>query len=559
MAVADGEAVRQHADRPRDRPGPGRRASPSPAATSPAATGPPQSAATRRPRPCRSEPSNRGWPVDTPAEPSAGSGGARPRRAQAHHAATGHDAAVGLPPAAHRPAELHHRLVPRQDRSPRPAPPHLPARRPGPGPRPGAAAGPTSGRGPAPTLVSTTPTSPLEGERQHRPGGVRPDARAARAARPRSSGRSPAVAFDDGPAHRCRLTRPAVVAQPGPQPDHLGRAAPPRTSPGRGSGRGTRGTSGHPVDARLLDHHLRDEHRPGIAGGPPRQRPQVRRSPGQQRRGHVTHDGRMSPPPAAVHARRVREREPGRPARSGWVWARWRIRSSTRSLSAGGSEPTTLTDSARSTSRSGSHGCSQAWVHSSTGVNPPASATSGGVVDVVVAVVRSLGVGPVDEQVAELPHPVVVAVPRVPDQEQVAAGRAAPGAISPRATAGSNQWNAWATVTASNDPSAEGQRLGRAVVDLDVGQRGDEPVAHSGDRLDGHDLGAGRHEQAGQLARAGGEVEHPAARADAAVADDVGDGLGGIRRPRRLVGVGVAIEPQRLVLDPLTHVRSIQV
>ena len=65
------------------------------------------------------------------------------------------------------------------------------------------------------------------------------------------------------------------------------------------------------------------------------------------------------------------------------------------------------------------------------------------------------------------------------------------------------------------------------------------PVAHGGDGFHGHDLGPGRHEQPGELPGAGRQVEDPGAGPDGPVADDVGDGLGGVRGPGGLVGVGV--------------------
>jgi hypothetical protein len=93
------------------------------------------------------------------------------------------------------------------------------------------------------------------------------------------------------------------------------------------------------------------------------------------------------------------------------------------------------------------------------------------------------------------------------------------------------------------------QRLGGAVAHVDAGHGRLELGAHGGDRLDGHDLGAGGDEQPRQLARPRRQVEGPSPGPDAAVADDVRRRLGRVRGPRPLVGGGVVVEPVGLVLD----------
>src|SRR5207253_3403953 len=58
-------------------------------------SGPERRAATRRPRPCRNEPSNRDWPLLTPADPTTGSGTGNPAIAHAHDPAIGHRPHLG--------------------------------------------------------------------------------------------------------------------------------------------------------------------------------------------------------------------------------------------------------------------------------------------------------------------------------------------------------------------------------------------------------------------------------------------------------------------------------
>src|SRR5262245_3625239 len=121
----------------------------------------------------------------------------------------------------------------------------------------------------------------------------------------------------------------------------------------------------HPIHAGLLGHDLGDQHGPRVAGRPPRQGPQVALAPVDQ--------------PGQWYTRVTYGKgKRSRPASAGWVRARLRMRSSTSALWSAGSVPTTLTDSARATSSSGSQGWSQAWVHSVTGPNPPAAATRPG-------------------------------------------------------------------------------------------------------------------------------------------------------------------------------------
>jgi hypothetical protein len=91
-------------------------------------------------------------------------------------------------------------------------------------------------------------------------------------------------------------------------------------------------------------------------------------------------------------------------------------------------------------------------------------------------------------------------------------------------------------------PVGQGQGLGGAVEHLDRRRRSFELGAHARHRLDGEDVGTGRHQQAGQLAGAGRQVEDPPARADATMTHHVGHGLGRVGRAGLLVGRGVLVE-----------------
>ena len=111
----------------------------------------------------------------------------------------------------------------------------------------------------------------LEGEREHGPGGVGTDARAGPAGRRarRATGRRASATTAGAPV---QVDRPAVVAQPGPLGDHLADSAAAAQLPPSGTARGTPRTSASTrADLGLLQHQLADEHRPGVAGAPPRQ------------------------------------------------------------------------------------------------------------------------------------------------------------------------------------------------------------------------------------------------------------------------------------------------
>ena len=258
------------------RPPPGRRGAGSPgqpmtAASSAGAPGPWRSAATSRPRPWRSDPAKRGLaPRTRPAEPTAGIG-VRP----AGCGASAHPARTGQRPQAGRTG-AGTRVAPRSSRAwfhaqPRPsghgcvgATLHLAA---------AAGAGrPWRARTRADVRVQHADVG-LEGEGQHRPGGVRPDAGQGQQRRPgrRGGGRRGA---------RPRRHPPPATGSP---PAGCSRDRPPQllhhVAGRRGGAGGRRGEAGQegvpaghdPVDLGLLEHHLADQHRPRVTGLPPRQ------------------------------------------------------------------------------------------------------------------------------------------------------------------------------------------------------------------------------------------------------------------------------------------------
>ena len=234
---SSGEAVGQHADG--HAVGPGRVVGPAHDGGDLGARPPGRRTARRPggPGPGGRSPRSGAGRCDTPAEPSAGSGGARPAAAQAHRGAHRARRAVGAPAAADRGPQLHHRLVPR----PRPSPPGR--RRP---PASSASAWASAGRrrparpaGEHPADVGVDDADrPLEGERQHRPGRVRARRRAGPAAPPRSSGSAPAVPLDHRLGAAVEVDGPPVVAEPRPRrtTSPAGAAA---QAAGSGTGRGS--------------------------------------------------------------------------------------------------------------------------------------------------------------------------------------------------------------------------------------------------------------------------------------------------------------------------------
>ena len=102
------------------------------------------------------------------------------------------------------------------------------------------------GRGRAPRSCRRTPTSSLEGERQHGPRRVRPDAGQREQRLAGRAGQRAAVLGHDGLGAAVQVDGAAVVAEPGPRLDDVADAARPRTRPASGTAPGTRGTSARP-------------------------------------------------------------------------------------------------------------------------------------------------------------------------------------------------------------------------------------------------------------------------------------------------------------------------
>ena len=127
--------------------------------------------------------------------------------------------AVGARRRAHGRAQVEHGLVelPRRRRPARAGP-----RAPSPGaPR---AAAPATPRARTRTpLVSTAATSSPKAKDAHRPRRVGPDA-GQRAQRGVLGGTTPSWSADDGRRGPVQVQRPPVVAEPRPQPDHVGRS-----------------------------------------------------------------------------------------------------------------------------------------------------------------------------------------------------------------------------------------------------------------------------------------------------------------------------------------------
>ena len=135
-----------------------------------------------------------------------------------------------------------------------------------------------------PTLVSTTATSCSKAKASTARAVYGPTPGSARSA-VEVVGEHPAVTFDDRRGAAVQAHRPTVVAQPGPLLDHRADTG------GRGGLHGGEPLQepvparDDPVDLRLLEHDLADQHGPRIPGVPPGQVPRHRRPPGQHVRG----------------------------------------------------------------------------------------------------------------------------------------------------------------------------------------------------------------------------------------------------------------------------------
>ena len=213
-------------------------------ATPSAGIAPVRRAATSRPRPCRSEPSNRPWAEDAPAEPTAGSGPLRPAAAQRHRRRIGQSRQRGAAGTQTLGPEIEEGLPERATRR-RPGP----CRRPGPAPH-----GAGAGDRPPPSRAPVRRWCP---PRRHRPRRRRPsrpvpctDPRPGRASSWSKVGREPTmVVVRPRPARPGAGCGPAGCTRDPPRPGARLRAATTRRRPGWGTGPGTAGRPAPPGPA----------------------------------------------------------------------------------------------------------------------------------------------------------------------------------------------------------------------------------------------------------------------------------------------------------------------
>ena len=175
---------------------------------------------TRRPRPLPVRSGEGGLRAHRGTEPRQGSGSEQPSTFPSALPAQGAEVARRAGRGAHRGTEIEHGLV----ELPRPS-----GRQQAVGhrlglahrqPRPGHAAG----QYPQHVGVDRRHVGP-EGERPHRPGGVRPDA-GQRAQGPLVGGDGTSVLVLDRHGRPVQIERPAVVAQTRPEPHHVARPGP---------------------------------------------------------------------------------------------------------------------------------------------------------------------------------------------------------------------------------------------------------------------------------------------------------------------------------------------
>ena len=204
-------------------------------------------AAAARPRaghdPGGRSPRTRDWPPRTPAEPDCRVGLAAPGRGHAAPGASGQSSQRGARGRQRSGAEVEHRLVPRP-RLARAAP----RRRPPPAPRSAVSRRPAdAGQHPGHVGVDDGDVA-LEGEGQHRPGRVRPDAGQRAGARRSVDGKTPPCWSTTAVAAAVQVDRPAVVAEAGPRrPRRRRRGAAAHAGGGRERWRGTRGSGARPA------------------------------------------------------------------------------------------------------------------------------------------------------------------------------------------------------------------------------------------------------------------------------------------------------------------------
>ena len=115
-------------------------------------------------------------------------------------------------------------------------------------------------------------------------------------------------------------------------------------------------------------------------------------------------------------------------------------------------------------------------------------------------------------------------------------------ANSPKARSASNQWNAWATVTASRERSAIGSASATAATTGTPGTAATNRRRIPSTGSDREHRRARRHEQSRELARSRCEVEHDAAGPEPEVVDQPGHRVGRVRGTNPFVHLGLAAE-----------------
>jgi hypothetical protein len=150
--------------------------------------------------------------------------------------------------------------------------------------------------------------------------------------------------------------------------------------------------------------------------------------------------------------------------------------------------------------------------------------------------VRSKASFQLPDDVGEMPHPVDALVLHVPDQPEPLAGPQ--DAVDLRKSG---------IAVEPVKGLTDGDRVHRRVLERDAlgsarerlhfGKRFGEPLSHRIDRLDSDDLRPELREEARELPRAGGKVEHPASREDAHLADKSTDGDKRVNGPTALVSL----------------------
>ncbi len=229
-----------------------------------------------RPRAWRSDPSKRAWGLLTPALPTAGSGSGRAATVQAHQRPTGHRPHAGT---AGRHSDAPRSIIDWFQAQASPA-----------GSAASAAACAALGDNRPPsarastraTLVSTTAASASKAKAS--------TARAVYAPIPGRASRSvnvgghrPLEALDHHPCRGVEVDGAPRVAESLPFTQHVAERRTGTRGDGREALQERSPPRHHPQRLRLLQHHLRHQHRPRVAGVAPGQVAQPRHAPGEER------------------------------------------------------------------------------------------------------------------------------------------------------------------------------------------------------------------------------------------------------------------------------------